>query len=383
MTSETPRRRVGAGLLTALGLCGICCSLIASCRPRYITLDFSAEGEGGSASAGSGEAAGGGSAGTGGSTSAGPCTGHTVCVQPSGDYGPYLVWWGTGPIPNAPDRATINYFLGGHGDLVAGGCEACACGPLQHTCSLPTSMTAYDTWPCPAGQPGQPFNAALGWDGKCDASNPIPAPSTVQSLLVGAIDLVESCAPIEAKPSKTPVEWGLNVAAFGGTYIPCGPHPYEMGGPRCAPTLSEPGDPPEGFHLCMMRPGSTTGDCYGDPVWSEPHVFYRQVKDTRECGDCTCTPPAARGLCTSVLSVYQDADTSCNGPLANAGQNISSEKPTCIDINPANQPLGSKSATAPQYTPALGEPGCQPGGGALTGSLLPSSEDSATFCCIP
>lgn len=167
--------------------------------------------------------------------------------------------------------------------------------------------------------------------------------------------------------------------AFGASPTKC------MGGDgkKCVPKISEPGDPPEGFFLCMSIPGDS-GECVDKGAgFTEPHVFYRHFGDARTCDPCTCTPPAAKGTCASFFSIYQNADTACNGPEVNQGQGISSEMSTCIQINPAKQPLGSKRATAPQYTPALGEPSCQPGGGALHGSATPSETDSRTFCCLP
>src|SRR5262249_32437403 len=140
-----------------------------------------------------------------------------------------------------------------------------------------------------------------------------------------------------------------------------------------------------GFHLCMLHENTDSGDCYDNGAgFTEPYVFYRNFeKDTRTCDPCTCTPPAVKGTWTPFLSIYQDADKSCNGPAVTPGISISSKMSPCIPINPANQPLGSKSATTPQYMAAPGEPGCQPGGGTMHGSATPSKVDVATFCCLP
>jgi hypothetical protein len=371
MNPERPRRRVSAGVVAALGVCGMCCSLVTSCGDWHIgRIDRAVEGSGGSGG------------GSGGGSTADGCNDHSVCMQlGEGGGGPLLVWIGPkGKAPTPPMRANSVAWSAAYANPIATGCGACTCGGLDHTCTLPTSMTAYDVLGCPAGQPGQSFDAASPWAGACDDNHPILAPNNVQSLLVGAIDLVETCKPSPSAPG--PLDWELEAVAFRPTadVTSC------MGdehGRRCVPNVAEPGDAPEGFHLCMMNDGDS-GYCNDSGAgFTEPHRVYRWFEDSRMCDPCTCTPPAVKGTCVSFLSVYQNADTSCNGPEVTPGIGISSDMSTCFQINPAKQPLGSKSATAPQYAPAPGEPGCQPGGGALHGSATPSKTDSKTFCCLP
>lgn len=385
MTPKVPRRCVGAGLLTALGLCGMCCSLLASCRPRYITLDFSTKGEGGSASASSGGSgggeAGGGGAGTGGGGTGGmkrKCDDDEVCLVPEEGDGPYLLWIGSkGHAPaKVPTRALQHKFSHGYADLVKppSACQACTCGTLNHTCELPTKMTAYDV-PCPGGPQGQPFDAAPAWAGTCDDSNPIPGPNTVQSILIGPMSLVESCPPNPATQTPENADWTTEAAAFANSLPPgCDGSDSKV----CAPAVTWPGDPPEGFRLCMYH---NNGDvpCNGTS-FIEKHVFYQTFVDTRTCDPCTCTPPAMQGTCQSFVTIYQDINNSCNGSEVGM-YSISSDKSTCVDINPAGQQLGSKSATAPHYIPAPGNSICQPSGGTLHGDV--EGGNPVTFCCQP
>jgi len=131
-----------------------------------------------------------------------------------GVLGPLLLWIGpAGKEPAMRPMRALWKIFEGHADLVAAGCEACTCGAVSHTCTLPTSMMAYDVWPCPAGQQGLPFDAASPWNGSCDDSHPILAPNNVQSLMVGAIDLVESCTPVPKKPNRGPISWSTSAVA--------------------------------------------------------------------------------------------------------------------------------------------------------------------------
>jgi hypothetical protein len=56
---------------------------------------------------------------------------------------------------------------------------------------------------------------------------------------------------------------------------------------------------------------------------------------------------------------------------------ISSNGPTCVDIQPPGLALGSKSAGPVIYTPGS----CQPSGGKAIGSA--EGTVPTTFCCLP
>jgi hypothetical protein len=55
---------------------------------------------------------------------------------------------------------------------------------------------------------------------------------------------------------------------------------------------------------------------------------------------------------------------------------VDATAPTCQDLPPGT-PLGSKSATAPTYTPGT----CAPDGGVPSGAATPSGP--STLCCLP
>jgi hypothetical protein len=122
---------------------------------------------------------------------------------------------------------------------------------------------------------------------------------------------------------------------------------------------------------CIFHNGDV--DCPSDPanVYTEKHVFYAGIDDTRGCAPCTCGAPAG-SVCSASISIYQD--NACTSPLDLA--TVTSAGPVCHDL-PVGSALGSKSASAPTYTPGA----CLPAGGEPTGAA--TGDQPGTFCCIP
>src|SRR5512132_4121113 len=104
-----------------------------------------------------------------------------------------------------------------------------------------------------------------------------------------------------------------------------------------------PEDPiPPGFGVCISHEGEM--DCPTEPraVFTERHIFYKGVKDDRQCSACTCGAPVG-SACTAAISIYKGNDLTCSGPALDQ-KTVSSTGPTCIDILLPGQALGSKSA---------------------------------------
>jgi hypothetical protein len=111
------------------------------------------------------------------------------------------------------------------------------------------------------------------------------------------------------------------------------------------------------------------GDADCPDKYPVKHVFYGAFTDTRDCAQCTCSPPEGSN-CTAVVSYYND--TACT-MLMNATW-IGEDVELCIDAMPGNE-LQSMSAT-----PVDNEPGsCQASGGVPYGEATPTN--SSTFCC--
>lgn len=281
--------------------------------------------------------------------------------------GPTLLW--LGPENQAPEcpYGPITTDYEGHADLVApNACEACTCEPPTGSCELPSTLTVSTTACNIPGGSTTSFDAPAPWDGHCDGTVQT-APGAAHSLTIGALAMIENgCAPgppVAAKVVSS--HWETYARACAGIWGP-GPTSQSICIPNEEPT-------PADFRLCVVHEGNVDCPTTTGNVFVERHLFYDGIKDERVCSACACGPPTG-SLCTATISIYKGADLTCSGP-AFAQIPVSSENPTCIDINPFGQALGSKSAGPTSYLPGT----CPAIDAALTGSL--SQVGPSTFCC--
>jgi len=298
---------------------------------------------------------------------------HGVCVGvPVPWKGPFL--FRSGPAGQALDCPNMMISNRWNADLVVPlDCEPCTCGPSSGMCELPSKLTA-STTPCNGGVQPIPFDAPPAWDGGCDNTNSIDAGANVKSLSIDPLIVTqESCAvdTTPGPPKPLPTSWKIDAIA-------CDP----PGWPWCsAPNIvCVNKDAFLGFRLCIADDGDRPcPNSDSDSNFTERYVFYAGVDDQRQCTACTCGPPNG-SMCTAKVSVYQNSDNTCSGPTVYPSIGISSVMPTCVDINPPGQPLGSKSATSPAYIP--GE--CAPVPGVVDpdgGTAIP--QWPITICCQP
>lgn len=313
-----------------------------------------------------------------GADDAGPDTGEgcppNECVKRTWHWeGPIWLWFG--PVAEAPacppgPTGPVAPAWEGNRDLVyEPRCETCTCEPSTGSCILPSALTASTVACNQSGGTSISFDAPMSWDGTCDSTNSIPA-GAVSSLTIPPLTVMdEGCAPSllhvpRLIPPVVPVSWKtLARACHGQGWLPCG---NPLG--TCIPPDALP---PSGFRLCIAKSGDENCD---DPEWPEYQVFYKGFEDGRQCSECTCDPPTG-SMCTARLSVYANTDNACSGPVVDGDIGLSSEKPTCTDINPSGQPLGSKSATPPTYLSGT----CTPGENEGTGEAKAIKPE--TFCC--
>jgi hypothetical protein len=95
--------------------------------------------------------------------------------------------------------------------------------------------------------------------------------------------------------------------------------------------------PPEGFRTCVAQKGDIACDSYS--VYSERHVFYSGVDDTRTCTPCTCGAPTG-GTCSMLITLYTDA--ACSIELGSDTVKSTDSAP-CLDM-PVGSGLGSEGA---------------------------------------
>ncbi len=296
----------------------------------------------------------------------GSCAGDCVPLPPfDGWEGPGLLRLGPddGTALACPDRAPVIAYQG-HADPVTPdiSCGACTCSASSGTCGPPPNLTASSA-PCPGGL-GSPsaFDGPSGWDGTCTAHDPIDASAMVRSLTAAPLAIVEAgCAPSIVPPAQDPSQLSWKTAALAcrettSPGITC--HDPAL---TCAPAAT-----PD-FRMCIFHEG--VEPC--PPSYPQQHLVYSGFDDQRSCSPCACGAPAGSS-CTATLGVFKDS--ACGVGLLD--DPLSSDSPSCFDLAPAGQTLGSKSITKLAYQPGT----CTPSGGQPMGSASPSGV--STFCCL-
>lgn len=251
-------------------------------------------------------------------------------------------------------------------------CDACTCGtPANMTCDLPDQITVQDALcgntPTDVGQLAVP----AAWDGTCFGNDGFPGGNTVcgangtspcnVSVTANAPTVTGgSCAPAGGAATVPPTSFSnIGVACTGA------PH-----GAGCTGTDVCQPKPAQGFEsgLCIHHDGEL--DCPAGP-FTNKHVFYTGVTDTRGCTACGCGAPTG-ATCAATIQVFSTGPATCTGiPVASftAG--------SCANLlgNPA---VASRRATV-TTAPTGGQ--CGPTGGAPTGTAVGSG--ATTYCCIP
>jgi hypothetical protein len=320
---------------------------------------------------GAGGTATGGSSGSGagGTTTVDTC-GECAPGSPADWSNPFLVWIGAEKdAPECPTGAPALAYEG-HADPNAPlDCGTCSCTSPTGTCSLPVMMTA-NAATCAlnsGSMPKTPFDPSSAWTGACNTNDSIPSGALcsgvdcVQSLTIAPLTVKDTggCSPSQP-PMQSPPVWQTFARACQAV-----PRFGCEGGAGICLAL-----PPRGFRVCIYQKGDN--DC---PVpvdaYTDKHVFYDSLQDTRACSRCTCGV-ASGSTCSSTVSIYTDG--ACSTPAYSA--TVDAMGPVCHDLPPGT-PLGSKSATTPTYTPGS----CQPDGGQPMGAATPTG--AATLCCIP
>jgi hypothetical protein len=300
---------------------------------------------------------------------AGDCDGVCAPLPSAGtDWSPpFIGWLGlTTVLPAAdkrcPTTAPIPSWLWYSTPDQALDCPSCSCAPSMGVCMLPETITVTASPACPidAGDAGVPFDPPSAWDGGCattDTVANVECDGGACSAAVGPLIPIDECVPSHFVTPKI-VDWGF--AAYTCTGMTDGPctDPGEV----CTPK------PPAGFAICVNRAGDDP-NVMCPPSYPTRTVVYLAANDNRSCAACGCESPQG-SACSTVVHLY--ADNVCS--LETGAVTAESSGNRCVDI-PDNEPLGSKQADPPVYTPGW----CQPNGGGETGSVQPN--DPYTFCC--
>jgi hypothetical protein len=315
---------------------------------------------------------------------AGACPADACFTPLSAWDGPVWLWTGPDEVPLGPDAPTVPACPGGTGhisyegraDLVAPpACYPCTCEPSVGSCALPSTLTAHSVTCETLDQPHSDvsFDAPATWDGKCDNMNPI-GPGMIQSLTVAPLTVEQEwCAVGPPVPAQVVAPYWRTAARAckGLAWSSCE-------GAKDSTCIPEDDVRIPGSKLCILQGGDHVCPLIPDSPWTERQVFYHsKPQDSRQCTECTCGPPTG-SMCTATISVYENSDNTCSGPVVFGQLPISSAEPgPCFDLSPPGKPMGSKSATFPSYTSGTCE--------SIPGTPIGEAKaiDPTTFCCKP
>lgn len=245
-------------------------------------------------------------------------------------------------------------------------CATCACGaPMGGVCDLADVIIVSEKTCQSIDPPAFATNLSVpaAWDGKCESMGSAPGGLTTcggfcnRTVKAAAPQLVGgACAVSGGEATKPEVKW----ATLGKA---CGDAPSGggcTGGQVCQPT------PATGFEsgLCNYKPGEQA--CPGEP-FTEQHVFYEGVEDTRMCTECSCGSPV-NATCAATITVFTDNACTTGAVSFSAG--------SCA-LLPGNPTITGRSAMITSMSPCA----CQPSGGESMGAV--TATQPTTFCCVP
>lgn len=278
---------------------------------------------------------------------------------------------------------TTPAFLGNDGLTAMDATCACECEPPTWQGCAPLDSVVMETADTACGQASfcsGDLAIPAAWDGTCFGTNFYQG----GQLTCGPdVVMTMSCAQNTGDPCNVSVR-ATGVAALNGSCQAtptvtkpdlvwerfgraCGDAPTTGGGCNvgqvCLPRMETPYE----SGVCIMMAGDNA--CPAG-AFTEKHVFFDDVMDTRDCTACTCGV-ASGGSCPTTINIYSDTAPGCMNLIASfpAGE--------CFDLV-GNPTIAARAATAPG-APTGGS--CLPSTPAATGTVMPTSP--TTFCCIP
>jgi hypothetical protein len=276
------------------------------------------------------------------------CTASScVGAAPSGWTGPSVVYVGSDP-PNCGGNYAEATLSGGTAvDADPADCSTCSCSNSTAACaSIVNIITTTDAQCDGTSCTDSVGEACKTLDSSCFAS---AGTGYVSMQLPSGL---ASCSPTAAQdPTVGDASWKKEVRACTAT------DKLHIGG--CAQgEVCAPKTPFEGS-ICVSK----TGDlACPNAAYSEKHVYYKGVNDTRSCSECGCDHD-----CDYAWRV-EAAGASCSAPFAlDSSDSCVMVSPTSGEINVGVQITGTGA--------------CSATGGQPTGSATPTG--AVTVCCQP
>jgi len=309
------------------------------------------------------------------------CTAAYKCVSavPAGWTGYFSLY--DGAVANDPEcDATGDYPTSsspGQSGLVAppATCSMCACSsPTGEVCNGPTTVEIDDVAcggliNCEASLT---LNAA---DGSCNGTQLLSNPSTCGANSGMFCDMGTQQCNLSASTAEPTVAPG-SCTASGGT-VTKQPPTFSGFGRSCGGVLTT-GKGCNGTQVCLPKPDpiyasgicvSKVGAnmCPAATQFTEQHIFYTSVSDTRDCTGCSCSSSSG-ATCAANVTLY--SATNCTSQVASFAAG------SCANI--ANPVIGGKKVTVTSQ-PSGGS--CTKSGGQPTGMATPNGP--TTYCCVP
>lgn len=317
------------------------------------------------------------------------CTTYTCVPEIPAGWSGYFALYDGAPAgdPGCPadfPSTTTPAFLGNDG-LTAPPAEcACECSaPAWQGCAALDTITI-STGDAPCGMATYctgAMDVPAGWDGTCFGTT-----FYAGGQLTCGPDVVQigNCGTNTGDPCNVSVR-ATGVAAVNGSCqaMPtannpdliwdrfgraCGDAPTTGGGCNVGQTCLPRMEAPYESGVCVMMAGD---NACPPGAFTEKHVFYDDVMDTRACTDCSCGT-ATGGTCPTTVNIYSDtADNTCISLVA------SFQAGTCADV------MGNPTLSNREAIPGAGPTGgsCIPSASTPTGTVMPTNP--TTFCCIP
>jgi hypothetical protein len=311
-----------------------------------------------------------------------------VAEAPADWTGPFALYDGPPSGDKGCPTAFPTHMYGGNGTLTAAPatCTACTCAaPTGQQCNIGSidvgDSTCSGSGDCtgpqtmPAGWNGACYYNSDGWAGGVATCGTQPAGHSTcdagtaacnQSIKVDVLTVAGgSCTASTSTPTVAQPSWGtLGEACGGAATVTTGCN----AGHACLP---KPKDPFVSG-LCVQKDGVNACPPVAGSPFTQQHIFYAGVDDTRGCSACACTSPTG-GTCSASVTWYPT--TNCTGTAVGTA-NLTTTTPACIALA-SNPAVGSRKGT---FTPPSGST-CTPSGGQPSGTAAPNG--ATTFCCVP
>jgi hypothetical protein len=281
------------------------------------------------------------------------CGGAFQCIPavPVGWSGPTDLYLGAAAAPACPGLSTDS-FDGMEGlQAPAASCD-CACGPPLVTCGGASLSTAIVKTCSPSCAITTPVLDTC-FTAPADCVTTVPgATGTFQTLTVSVKS--GSCSPQSTVgiPSVSWKSYARTCASpLGSAQGDC------PTGQVCARTPSDPFQPV----ACIVQTGAKS--CPADG-YTQPHVEFTGLSDTRNCTACTCGAPANEE-CTGTLYAYAGTTNGTCG-----GMPDTYDPAVCVPTN----------SQSDMRVRAVGSGGaCAASAGTPTGTATPTG--TTTICC--